>query len=62
VVVVVEKSWRHGPDFARAVGLAALALAVAVAIDPALAAGLSHGANGSSGAGMTQAMPMRHLR
>lgn len=63
VVVVVEKSWRHGPDFARAVGLAALALAVAVAIDPALAAGLSHsGANGISGAGMTQAMPMRHLR
>jgi predicted metal-binding membrane protein len=41
-VVIVEKTWRHGPTFARAVGVLALAFAVAVLVRPALAPGLHH--------------------
>jgi predicted metal-binding membrane protein len=44
VVVLVEKLWVHGEILARAVGVAALALAVAVIFVPALAPGL-HGTN-----------------
>jgi predicted metal-binding membrane protein len=44
VVVLVEKLWVHGEVLARAVGVAALALAVAVIWLPALAPGL-HGTN-----------------
>jgi predicted metal-binding membrane protein len=44
VVVLVEKLWVHGEVLARAVGMAALALAVAAIWLPALAPGL-HGAN-----------------
>jgi predicted metal-binding membrane protein len=40
VVVLVEKLWVHGEVLARAVGVAALALAVAVVWVPALAPGL----------------------
>ena len=41
-VVLAEKLWAHGEVLARAVGIAALALAVAVIWVPALAPGL-HG-------------------
>jgi predicted metal-binding membrane protein len=44
VVVLVEKLWVHGEILARAVGVAALALAVAAIWLPALAPGL-HGTN-----------------
>jgi predicted metal-binding membrane protein len=44
VVVLVEKQWVHGEVLARAVGVAALALAVAALWVPALAPGL-HGTN-----------------
>jgi predicted metal-binding membrane protein len=44
VVVLVEKLWVHGEVLARVVGVAALALAVAVIWLPALAPGL-HGTN-----------------
>ena len=37
VVVLVEKLWEHGEVLSRAVGVAALALAVAVVWVPALA-------------------------
>ena len=40
VVVLVEKLWAHGEVLARAVGVAALAVAVAVIWLPALAPGL----------------------
>jgi predicted metal-binding membrane protein len=39
-VVVAEKTWRRGPALSRAVGVAALILAVAVALRPSLAPGL----------------------
>jgi predicted metal-binding membrane protein len=39
-VVLVEKTWRWGPRFSRAVGVVALLLAVAVVFRPSLAAGL----------------------
>lgn len=42
--MLVEKLWVHGEVLARAVGVAALALAVAVIWLPALAPGL-HGTN-----------------
>ena len=41
-VVLAEKLWSHGEVLSRAVGIAALALAVAVIWVPALAPGL-HG-------------------
>jgi predicted metal-binding membrane protein len=44
VVVLAEKLWVHGEVLARVVGIAALALAVAVIWVPALAPGL-HGAS-----------------
>jgi len=44
VVVLVEKLWVHGEILARAVGVAALALAVAAIWLPALTPGL-HGTN-----------------
>jgi predicted metal-binding membrane protein len=40
IVVLVEKLWVHGEIFSRAVGVAALALAVAVIWIPALAPGI----------------------
>ena len=39
-VVLAEKTWVWGPRLTRAVGVVALALAVAVALHPSLAAGL----------------------
>jgi predicted metal-binding membrane protein len=39
-VIAVEKLWRHGEHFARAVGVAALVYAVLVAFSPGLAPGL----------------------
>jgi predicted metal-binding membrane protein len=44
VVIAVEKVWRHGERFARAVGVAALVYAVALAFKPELAPGLDPGA------------------
>lgn len=43
VVIAIEKTWRHGEHFARFVGLACLAYAVAVAFRPGLAPGLDPG-------------------
>ncbi len=40
LVIAVEKLWRHGEQFARAVGAAALIYAVVVAFAPRLAPGL----------------------
>ena len=39
-MIAVEKLWRHGERFARAVGAAALIYAVVVAFAPQLAPGL----------------------
>jgi predicted metal-binding membrane protein len=62
-VVVLEKTWRRGERVARAAGLAALALAVALAVDPALAAGLIHPSGLSTSAGAQAIMtPMSHHR
>jgi predicted metal-binding membrane protein len=44
VVISVEKVWRHGERFARAVGVAALVYAFALAFKPELAPGLDPGA------------------
>ena len=44
LVIALEKRWRHGPAFARVVGVAALVYAVAVAVVPGLAPGLDPGA------------------
>ena len=41
-VVIVEKTWRHGVVFARAVGVGALIFAAAVLVRPGLAPGLHH--------------------
>lgn len=46
VVIGVEKHWRHGRTFARAVGMAALVLAVLVVVEPGLAPGLDPGGTG----------------
>lgn len=43
IVVAVEKLWRHGQGFARAVGWATAVLAVAVLAMPWLATGLTPG-------------------
>lgn len=43
VVIAIEKVWRHGELFARAVGVACLAFAVALIFEPALAPGLDPG-------------------
>jgi predicted metal-binding membrane protein len=40
--VLVEKTWTWGPRFSRALGVAALALAIAVVFEPGLAPGLHH--------------------
>jgi len=49
--VLVEKTWAWGPSFSRALGVAALVLAIAVVFEPGLAPGLQHaaGANGMGG-------------
>lgn len=52
-VVLVEKTWRWGPRFSRAVGVVALLLAVAVVFRPALAAGLYQAPAQMSGGGIT---------
>jgi len=41
LVVAVEKIWRHGDLFAKGVGVAALAYAVALVFAPHLAPGLA---------------------
>lgn len=51
-VVLVEKTAAWGPHLTRAIGIVALALAVAVAVRPSLAAGLSPAPAGPD-AGMT---------
>jgi len=43
VIIGVEKVWRHGEQFARAVGVAALMCAVALVFVPELAPGLDSG-------------------
>ncbi len=53
-VVLVEKTWRWGRQFSRAVGVAALVLAVAVVFWPSLAAGLEPGPQ-MPGGGMVDA-------
>ncbi len=40
LVIAVEKHWRHGERFARAVGLVAVLWAVAIVVDPGVAPGL----------------------
>jgi len=50
--VLVEKTWLWGPRFSRALGVAALVLAIAVVFEPGLAPGLHH----SSGAGRMGSM------
>ena len=57
-VVLVEKLWVHGEVFSRAVGVAALAAAVAVIWVPGLAPGL-HGPDQMSG---TDQMSLARLR
>lgn len=47
--VGIEKQWAHGAGFAKVVGFAALALAVAVIFFPGLAPGLRSGAMASMG-------------
>lgn len=43
LVIGIEKHWRHGRTFSRAVGIAALVLAVLVVVEPGLAPGLDPG-------------------
>lgn len=43
VVIAIEKVWRHGEAFARAVGVACLLFAVALIVEPGLAPGLDPG-------------------
>ncbi|HEX9358916.1 MAG TPA: DUF2182 domain-containing protein [Streptosporangiaceae bacterium] len=52
-VVLAEKNWRWGPGLSRAVGVAALILAVAVVFWPSLVAGL-YQAPGMPGGGMSR--------
>jgi len=40
VLIAIEKVWRHGEGFARAVGVACLVYAVAILFEPGLAPGL----------------------
>ena len=40
LVIAVEKHWRHGERFARAVGIVAVVWAIAIVIDPSVAPGL----------------------
>ena len=40
LVIAVEKHWRHGEHFARAVGVVAVVWAVVIVINPAVAPGL----------------------
>ena len=44
IVIAVEKMWRYGEGFARAVGVACLLFAVALVFEPGLAPGLDPGA------------------
>jgi len=48
--VLAEKTWARGARFSRALGIAALALAVAVVFEPGLAPGLHYTA-GTGGMG-----------
>ena len=48
LVIAIEKHWRHGERFARAVGGVAIAWAVLIVIEPGAAPGLDPG----SGMGM----------
>jgi hypothetical protein len=44
--VLAEKTWARGAGFSRALGIAALALAVAVIFEPGLAPGLHYAGTG----------------
>jgi predicted metal-binding membrane protein len=48
--VLTEKTWAGGARFSRALGIAALVLAIAVIFEPGLAPGLHHAA-GTGGMG-----------
>jgi predicted metal-binding membrane protein len=54
VAIGLEKHWRHGRLFARAVGVAALVLAVMVVIEPGVAPGLDPGGLDAGGAMETE--------
>jgi predicted metal-binding membrane protein len=47
--VLAEKTWARGARFGRALGIAALGLAVAVIFEPGLAPGLHHAGTGGMG-------------
>jgi predicted metal-binding membrane protein len=53
-VILVEKLWRHGPTFGKAVGVGLLLLAVLVPVHPRLAPALRH----HDGMTMDMQMPM----
>jgi predicted metal-binding membrane protein len=57
LVIAVEKLWRHGEQFARAVGAAALIYAVVVAFAPQFAPGLDPDRTAPDG-GMPMEMEM----
>jgi len=50
--VLAEKTWAWGPRFSRVLGVAALALAIAVVFEPGLAPGLHHAAGAGGMGGM----------
>ena len=50
--VLVEKTWAFGPQFGRALGIVAFALAIAVLFDPAIATGLHASAHAGGMGGM----------
>ena len=47
--VLAEKTWARGAGFSRALGIAALGLAVAVVFEPGLAPGLHYAGTGGMG-------------
>jgi len=47
--VLAEKTWARGTGFSRALGVAALGLAVAVVFEPGLAPGLHYAGTGGMG-------------
>ena len=53
VIIAIEKLWRHGEAFARAVGVASLVVAVLVVFEPGLAPGLDPGSDMPDMGGMS---------